>query len=183
MKRFLLALLAAIAALGRTTLVAVLESGRWVWRVARAVANVPEPDVAAAIAEADAVEPPAPALVPLTEAERMGRQVICHLAPFGGEEPADLPEYVAAYLDRLTPTQRIDLASLKPGRVGAFVLGTEAPPSGLLPVPSEAEYELAKNNLACARQEAIETAEANRLFALSVIEDLIADCDRPRKAA
>lgn len=183
MKRFILALLAGLAALGRTTLIAVLESGKWVWRVVRAVANCPEPDVAQALAEADAVEPPAPAPVPLSEEERLGRRVIRALAPFGDEQPEPLEPHEAAYVARLTPAQKCDLVGVAPAEIGGFFLQKRVPPFGLPRVPTAAEHSWAIENAIRARQDAIDTAEANRLFTLAVIEDLIADCDRPRKAA
>lgn len=169
--RLIMALLAMAKAL-------VWDGVQWTWQAARTVLGAPSPDVSEAVAEADAVEAPAPEM---TADEIMGHAALSLIAPFAGEEPSKaLPHRIEVYLRELDMKERAKLASLRPARIGEFLNG--GPPVKDLPtVPSEAIFQARLLDLALDardRDEAEDAEEANRRFAYDVIQDLLDDLDR-----
>ena len=170
MLRLIMALLAMAKAL-------VWDGVRWTWRAARTVLGAPSPDVAEAVAEADAVEaPPAE----LTADEETGLAALALVAPFQGDAPTKpLPSHLEHYVKGLNRDERIKLASKFPDRIGRHLRGVEPIP-GLPVVPTPAQHSARILDLSLDIRDRLsreDIEEANREFSLSVIEDLLADLE------
>jgi hypothetical protein len=156
----------------------VWDGVAWTWRVARAVLGAPSPDVAEAVAEADAVEaPPAE----LTADEETGLAALALVAPFQGDAPTKpLPAHQEHYVKSLNRAERIKLASKYPDRIGRHLRGVEPIP-GLPVVPTAAQHSARILDLSLDIRDRLsreDVDEANRAFSLSVIEDLLADLEQ-----
>jgi len=173
MRRFMLMVMAALAMMPAL----VWDGARWTWRVARAVMGAPKPDVAEAVAEADAVEAPPTAL---TADEETGLAALALIAPFQGEEPdIRLPAHQEWYVRELNPAERLKLASRTPDRIGRHLRHEDTIP-GLPVVPTAAQHGARILDLSLDIRDGVrpqDVEEANCDFALAVIQELLEDLD------
>ncbi|GEL42924.1 MULTISPECIES: hypothetical protein [Methylobacteriaceae] len=191
MRQVLAALRAFLAAMAAFVIIAVIESGRIVWKTVRAIV-APQPETPAAEAELEAAlaEPVAPAAPrPLLPAEEWGLGALAYLAPLNdGDEAkaACLDEAALAYLDSLNIVQRRELGRQDLSRIGRHLLGELVIP-GLPRAPSLMEHQAAE----AARTAAIlaEGVRAHDARAAQtevigeIFDDLLADDPLYRKAA
>lgn len=155
----------------------VWDGARWTWRVARAVMGAPAPDVADALAEADAVEAPPAELTP---DEETGLAALALIAPFQGEQPGkQLLSHQEWYVRELNPAERLKLASRTPDRIGRHLRHEDTIP-GLPVVPTAAQHGARILNASLDIRDGMrpqDIEEANREFSLSVIQELLDDLD------
>lgn len=180
MKGLFAAIARALAAMGRVTWVATMESGKLVWRAVRSVLAPHDPIAEAeAMVEAEAAEP-APTPVAPSPAEQWGRAALAHLM---GDEPeaAAIDDAARAYLDGLTFPQQVALSKHDNVVIGRHLLGERHLES--LPRPmTPAEYrsmEAARAAAAAAEAHRRLTGDENkRSHFVAVLDELIAEPPR-----
>lgn len=178
MKGFLAALGRMLAAMGRITLVPVIEGGRLVWRTVRAVLTPHDPIAEAEAAfEAEAAEP-APAAPPTFDAlpvsEQWGLAAAEHLYPSVDSEipPGTLDRAAAAYLDGLSPKERASLIAHEPRHIGEHLLG-ERVLQGLPKPLSPSEFAAVEGQKAAAAAEAARASLEKIALIRAIFDDIL----------
>ncbi|WP_342152015.1 hypothetical protein [Methylorubrum sp. SB2] len=180
MKALFAAIARALAAMGRVTWVATMESGKLVWRAVRSALAPHDPIAEAeAMVEAEAAEP-APTPVAPSPAEQWGQAAVAYLT---GEEPeaAALDDAARFYLDAISLDQQVALSQNEAAVIGRHLLGERLLPS--LPRPmTPAEYrsmEAARAAAAAAEAHRRLTGDENkRSHFVAVLDELIAEPPR-----
>lgn len=178
MKGFLAAVARMLAAMGRITLVPVIEGGRLVWRAVRS-ALAPHDPIAEAEAEfeAEAAEP-APAAAPTFDAlpvsEQWGLAAAEHLYPSVDSDvpPGVLDRAAAAYLDGLSPKERASLMAHEPRYIGEHLLG-ERVLQGLPKPLSASEYAAIEGQRAAAAAQAARAEMEKNGLIRAIFDDLL----------
>lgn len=178
MKGILAAIARAFAALGRVTLVPVIEGGRLVWRAVR-TALAPHDPIAEAEAavEAQAAEPaqaPAPTFATLEPAKQWGLAAAEHLYPSVDSEvpPGVLDRAAVSYLDGLSPKERASLMAHEPRYIGEHLLG-ERVLQGLPKPLSASEFAAIEGQRAAAAAEAARASMEKNRWIREVFDDLL----------
>ena len=178
MKGFLAALGRMLAAMGRITLVPVIEGGRLVWRTVRAVLAPHDPIAEAEAAfEAEAAEPapaPAPTFATLTPAEQWGLAAAEHMYPSEQTEipPGILDRAAIAYLDGLSPQDRNKLLMNGPRYIGEHLLG-ERVLQGLPKPLSPSEFAAMEGQKAAAAAEAARAEMEKNGWIRAIFDDVL----------
>ena len=178
MKGFLAALGRMLAAMGRITLVPVIEGGRLVWRTVRAVLAPHDPIAEAEAAfEAEAAEP-TPAAPPtfdaLSVSEQWGLAAAEHLYPSIDSEipPGILDRAAAAYLDGLSPQDRNKLLMNGPRYIGEHLLG-ERVLQGLPKPLSPSEFAALEGQRAAAAAQAARAEMEKGALIRAIFDDIL----------
>ncbi|GJE74325.1 hypothetical protein [Methylorubrum suomiense] len=178
MKGILAAIARALSALGRVTLVPVIEGGRLVWRAVRSALAPHDPIAEAEAAfEAEAAEP-APAAPPTFDAlpvsEQWGLAAAEHLYPSVDSEipPGILDRAAAAYLDGLSPKERASLIAHEPRYIGEHLLG-ERVLQGLPKPLSPSEFAAMEGQKAAAAAEAARAEMEKNGWIRAIFDDVL----------
>lgn len=178
MKGFLAAVGRMLAALGRVTLVPVIEGGRLVWRAVR-TALAPHDPIAEAEAavEAQAAEPapePAPTFDTLSPAEQWGLAAAEHLYPSEQAEipPGVLDRAAIAYLDGLSPQDRNKLMMHGHRYIGEHLLG-ERVLQGVPKPMSPSEFAALEGQRAAAAAEATRAEMEKNGWVRAIFNDIL----------
>ncbi|MBY0254561.1 MAG: hypothetical protein K2X54_24805 [Methylobacterium organophilum] len=167
-----------LAALGRVTLVPVIEGGRLVWRAVRSAFVQPDPIAEAEAAfEAEAAAP-APAAPPTFDAlpvsEQWGLAAAEHLYPSVDSEipPGILDRAAAAYLDGLSPKERASLIAHEPRYIGEHLLG-ERVLQGLPKPMSPSEFAAVEGQRAAAAAQAARAEMEKSALIRAIFDDIL----------
>ncbi|WP_375463003.1 hypothetical protein [uncultured Methylobacterium sp.] len=162
-----------LAAMAAVVIVAVLESGRWIFRAVRAV-MAPVPPIPAAIAEQEAefAQPVPAAPAPPSTAEAWGRGALHFLLGDDTPEARCLDSAARAYLDALTADQGVALSRHGNTAIGQHLLGEDHLP-GLPRAMTPAEFVAIEARRLHAASAAASNANEQRAYIQDVLDDLV----------
>lgn len=173
MRRFLVALFAALALAPRLVYETVVEAGRLVWRAVRTV-YPPTPALIEEAAEQELAQERREDAVPTVQGldgvppelawGRAAMALLCDEIPPGGI----LDDAAEAYVERLDPVARGLLAAYPEADIGAHLLG-QRPLPGLPRVPTLAEHHRSVNEAYVLLSRARSAAEAEQAWVSDVL--------------
>ncbi|QRE76797.1 hypothetical protein [Methylobacterium aquaticum] len=164
----------ALAAMGRVTLVPVIEGGKLIWRAVRTALVPPDPvgDAEAELAH----ELTAPVEQEPSPAEQWGRAAMLYMAGEPQASAGVLDDAARAYLDGLSVDQQVSLSQNDPATIGRHLLGERLLPSLPRP-PTPAQFraiEAARAAAAAAEaQRALDGDDFRTTHFREVLDDLI----------